>query len=72
VDIQINDLANLPHRDGQTVLDVNRNGVRAKVWYARERYWVYKMSAGYSRLVAECLTAEQARDAASEVLGEEL
>ncbi|HEY1601738.1 MAG TPA: hypothetical protein VGG64_19210 [Pirellulales bacterium] len=71
-EVQLDDLSNLPHQDGQTVLDIHRNDVRAKVWYARDRYWVYKMSAGYSSLVAECMTVEQARDAATDVLGEEL
>ncbi|HEY1598961.1 MAG TPA: hypothetical protein VGG64_05130 [Pirellulales bacterium] len=70
--VRTNALGNITHHDGQVVLDVESNGMICKVWFSRDKYWVYKLDVGYAYLLAECLTADQARDAAIELLGEEI
>ncbi len=72
--VQINELANLPHRDGQIFLRAARNDVEVEIKYDGRcdggRYWVYAyvLRGGlpqYTRLAANRPTVRSARDLAA-------
>jgi hypothetical protein len=70
--VLINDLANVPHNDGQIVLDVRRDDFAVKVEHDRDCYRVYgfvRLQGGgeYTRLAAERPTVQAARDLARRV-----
>ena len=72
--VQINELANLPHHDGQIVLRAARNDFEVEIKYDGRcdggRYWVYAyvLRGGlpqYTRLAANRPTVRSARDLAA-------
>jgi len=69
VQVLINDLANVPHHDGQKVLDMRRDNFAIEVHYVGGSYRVYgfvRLSGGgeYTRLATERRTVRQARELA--------
>ncbi len=69
--VLINELANLPHRDGQTVLHVIGDDREVEIKFRQGRYVVYLFllsprDGWYTRLAAEEPTAKTARDLAAE------
>jgi hypothetical protein len=73
-DVTINELTNLPHFDGQTVLHAVREDFEIEVRYDGRcdggRYWIYAFAIQpkggvWTRLAAERRTPQQARDLAA-------
>jgi len=69
VQVLLNDLSNLPHHDGQKLLDVRRDDFAVEVHYSSGAYRVYgfvRLPGGgeYTRLAAERKTVRQARELA--------
>jgi len=69
MEVIINDLANVPHRDGQKLLDVRRDDFAVEIHYVRGVYRVYafvRLPGGgeYTRLAAERSTVREARELA--------
>jgi len=68
--IAINDLNNLPHRDGQIVLEATRDDFEVVVRFCRGVYHIWGVAccngaAQFTRLAAERATPKQARDLAA-------
>ena len=69
----INDLANLPHRDGQVVLKAERDDFEVEVRCRLDGYHVYGIArepegGKWTRLACPRSTPQQARDLAEELL----
>jgi len=70
--VLVNDLANLPHNNGQKLLDVQRDDFAVEIRCSGRAYRVYAfvhLSGGgvYTRLAAERATVAQARELALRV-----
>jgi hypothetical protein len=69
-EVLINDLANLPHSDGQTVLHAKRADFEVKVIFSGTRYRVYGFviqpnGGTWTNLAADRPTVQEARDLAA-------
>jgi hypothetical protein len=69
MEVSINDLANLPHHDGQVVLQAERHDFEVKIKYDQGTYWVYGFvlrlgTSGYTRLAAPRSNVADATDLA--------
>jgi hypothetical protein len=54
MEVSINELANLPHHEGQVVLHAERRDFEVKIKYDQATYWVYGFvllpaGGGYTR-----------------------
>jgi hypothetical protein len=69
MEVSLNELANLPHHDGQKVLEVKREDFAVEIRYVSGTYRVYgfvRLPGGgeYTRLAAERKTVREARELA--------
>jgi hypothetical protein len=73
MEVLINEMANIPHHDGQIVLHAKREDIEVKISFSRGQYWVcgsvFKNGgkASYTNLMASRKTVREARNLAHEL-----